>query len=35
MNCGTFVKGKTPPELCPVCKHPKGYFVQKTVKICD
>jgi rubrerythrin len=25
-NCGHIVVGKKAPELCPVCKHPKGYF---------
>jgi len=35
MNCGTFVKGKTAPITCPVCSHPQGYFVRKTIKICD
>jgi rubrerythrin len=25
-NCGHVVIGKKAPELCPVCKHPKGYF---------
>ena len=27
LNCGHIVKGKAPDE-CPVCKHPKKYFVQ-------
>jgi rubrerythrin len=25
-NCGHIATGKNAPELCPVCKHPKGYF---------
>jgi rubrerythrin len=25
-NCGHIIIGKQAPELCPVCKHPKGYF---------
>jgi rubrerythrin len=25
-NCGHIYKGKTAPELCPVCMHPKAYF---------
>ncbi len=25
-KCGHIHTGKTPPEKCPVCKHPKGYF---------
>jgi rubrerythrin len=35
MNCGTFIKGKSAPELCPVCSHPKGYFVRKEVKLSE
>ena len=26
-NCGFAATGKNPPELCPVCKHPKSYFM--------
>lgn len=26
-NCGHVVVGKKAPELCPVCKHPKSYFM--------
>ncbi|MBQ6922795.1 MAG: rubrerythrin family protein [Clostridia bacterium] len=26
LNCGHIHKGKTPPENCPVCSHPKGFF---------
>ncbi len=29
MNCGHIVKGKTPPQICPVCKKPQSYFKQK------
>lgn len=25
-NCGHIVIGKSAPEICPVCKHPKAYF---------
>ena len=25
-NCGHLVMGKKSPDLCPVCKHPQGYF---------
>ncbi len=25
-KCGHVHTGKTPPEKCPSCKHPKGYF---------
>ena len=25
-NCGHIVVGTNAPELCPVCKHPQGYF---------
>ncbi len=28
-NCGHTVKGKTPPEKCPLCSHPKAYFAIK------
>ncbi len=26
-NCGHIIVGKKAPELCPVCKHPKSYFM--------
>ena len=26
-NCGHIVIGKKAPEICPVCKHPKSYFM--------
>ena len=26
-NCGHVVVGKKAPEICPVCKHPKSYFM--------
>ena len=29
-NCGHIVKGETPNEICPVCKHPKSYFEIQT-----
>ena len=25
-NCGHIVIGKSAPEICPVCNHPKAYF---------
>jgi rubrerythrin len=28
-NCGHIVVGKQAPELCPVCSHPKAYFMIK------
>lgn len=28
-NCGHICVGKKAPELCPVCKHPQSYFMQK------
>lgn len=29
LNCGHIHIGKQAPELCPVCEHPKSYFVMK------
>ena len=26
LNCGHIHTGKNPPETCPVCSHPKGFF---------
>ncbi len=28
LNCGHIHYGKEPPEKCPVCDHPKSYFVR-------
>lgn len=28
-NCGHIVIGKSAPEICPVCSHPKSYFQVK------
>ena len=28
-NCGHIVVGKSAPEICPVCSHPKAYFEVK------
>ena len=28
-NCGHVVVGKSAPEICPVCSHPKAYFEVK------
>ena len=25
-NCGHIVIGKTAPDMCPVCNHPRSYF---------
>ena len=25
-NCGHIVIGKSAPEICPICKHPKAFF---------
>lgn len=28
LNCGNVSEGTRPPQVCPVCKHPQGYFVR-------
>ncbi|MBQ6001060.1 MAG: rubrerythrin family protein [Clostridia bacterium] len=28
-NCGHVHIGKEAPEICPVCAHPRGYFIRK------
>jgi rubrerythrin len=28
-NCGHIVVGKSAPEICPCCNHPKSYFEVK------
>lgn len=28
-ECGNIVIGAEPPEECPVCKHPRGFFERK------
>ena len=28
LNCGNIVSSKEAPEICPVCKHDKGYFIR-------
>lgn len=28
LNCGYVVVGGFPPEVCPVCSHPRKYFVK-------
>jgi rubrerythrin len=28
LNCGYVHKGKTPPDTCPVCKKPHGWYMQ-------
>ncbi|MDO5843777.1 MAG: rubrerythrin family protein [Methanocorpusculum sp.] len=30
-NCGHLHVGKTAPEICPVCSHPKAYFQIRAV----
>ena len=30
-NCGHLHIGKEAPEVCPVCAHPRSYFVQQVV----
>ncbi|MGL4308315.1 MAG: rubrerythrin [Cetobacterium sp.] len=29
MNCGHIHEGKDAPEICPICKHPRDYFMIK------
>ena len=29
LECGHLVIGKQPPQLCPVCTHPKAYFFRR------
>lgn len=31
-NCGHVHIGEKAPEVCPVCEHPKAYFMKKVVK---
>lgn len=31
-NCGHIHFGKTAPEICPVCDHPKAYFERKAAR---
>ena len=28
LNCGNIYKGKSVPEVCPVCYHDKGYYIR-------
>ena len=28
LNCGHVLNAKGAPEVCPVCDHPKGYFIR-------
>lgn len=30
LNCGYVVTGKEPPQVCPTCLHPQGYFKRYT-----
>ncbi len=32
LECGRIHKGKTPPEICPSCDHPKDYYKLKCDK---
>ncbi len=27
LNCGHIYHGKMAPQVCPVCRHPRGYFI--------
>ena len=27
LNCGHIYHGKMAPQACPVCRHPRGYFI--------
>jgi rubrerythrin len=29
LKCGHSPKGQTPPEVCPICNHPRAYFIIK------
>lgn len=31
LNCGYIYNGTKPPLKCPVCSHPKGYFIKTTL----
>lgn len=31
LNCGHVSFGEQPPETCPVCAHPKGYFSKRSL----
>lgn len=28
LNCGNIIKTKEVPQACPVCNHPRGYFIR-------
>lgn len=28
LNCGFVYKGKSAPQICPVCQHDRGYFIR-------
>ncbi len=32
LECGRIHKGKTPPEVCPSCDHPKSYYKRRCDK---
>ena len=29
LRCGHIVEATTAPALCPICKHPQGYFIRR------
>ena len=31
LNCGHIHTGREVPEYCPVCSHPKGYFIREEI----
>lgn len=31
LKCGHIHEGTEPPEKCPVCQHPRGYFQPETI----
>ena len=28
LNCGYIHEGDSAPQVCPLCEHPKGYFIR-------
>ncbi|MDD5945345.1 MAG: rubrerythrin family protein [Clostridia bacterium] len=34
LNCGHVYYGKSAPEICPVCKHDRGYFIRIELLSC-
>lgn len=31
LNCGHIHRGKTAPDVCPVCDHPGAYFAERVI----